>query len=144
MDKHSIFVLNSLLVAEQSVVKIYTKIIERMPSASITMELNELRQTHSRTVERLRRRLRTFDAADQHGKSAFSIPAMSGILSESIALSLLAQTEANALQAYEAHLDELDSHARSFVLRELLPQQEAAESVVATLNSVAELEAKTA
>jgi uncharacterized protein (TIGR02284 family) len=136
--KDSIDQLNSFLRGEISAVETYDNAYENAKSESIRDELAQCRRSHERRVALLRDHILRLGGKPAEGSGVWGAFAKvteggAGVFGESATISALEEGEDHGLKDYKSDLSKLDAQSQSFVLSEILPEQEKTHRTLSTL-----------
>ena len=131
INEKCIDVCNSLLRGELSAVETYEKALTKFEEVSEFTLLNEMRNSHQQSVQRLRENLAEMGGqpttdSGAWGTFANSVQAAAGLFGENAALSSLIKGEEHGLRDYESALENEDVmlECKDMIRTELLPRTE--------------------
>ena len=129
INEKCIDVCNSLLRGEISAVETYEKALTKFDEPSEFRLLNEMRNSHQESVQRLRDNLAEMGGepttdSGAWGTFANSVQAAAGFFGENAALSSLIQGEQHGIRDYESALENEDvmPECKEMIKNELLPR----------------------
>jgi len=120
--------LSTLLCGEISAVEAYNLAIENVKDESLLPVLEECRNSHAMRVVTLQDRMEylqenALESSGWWGALARFVEGSATIISDKVALSVLAAGEDYGFTQYEQHIKDLDSETFDVALSELLPEQ---------------------
>jgi hypothetical protein len=131
MKNTSLSVLNSLLLQEISALKTYKNARLKFRAGGIACELQELHDAHSVRATVLQERIAALGGCTATVGGAWGIfNRADASIGEQSAICIFDDGETRVLETYESSLDQLDDQSRDIVALQLIPEQEAAVSVV--------------
>jgi uncharacterized protein (TIGR02284 family) len=138
MNTQPIDQLNSFLRGEISAVETYRQALSKVNDARARTELERCHMSHQRRVDLLKMRITELGGQPAQGSGAWGTFAKmaegsAATLGEKAAIDVLEEGEDHGLKDYQQHLADLDVPSRSFVERELLPEQQQTHRTVSTL-----------
>jgi len=138
MNTQPIDQLNSFLRGEISAVETYRQALSKVNDARARTELEQCHLSHQRRVDLLKMRITELGGQPSQGSGAWGAFAKAAegsaaAFGQKAAIDVLEEGEDHGLKDYQQHLTDLDASARSFVERELLPEQQQTHRTVSTL-----------
>lgn len=120
--------LSTLLSGELSAIEAYNLAIEKVKDAELIPTLEQCRNSHALRIQHLRKRM------EDHGKEplrssgwwgtfALAIEGGATMISDKVAMSVLAAGEDFGYEQYLDHMKDLDTESFELVEKELLPAQ---------------------
>lgn len=131
----SIETLNSLLAGEISAIESYNQAIDKLGPKYENLELDQLRQEHSRRAQKLRDRVTQLGGAPKMnsgiwGAFAQAVAGGGALIGAVPAIAALEEGEDRGLVDYKKALEKLDPQSQELILNDLLPGQEHTHSIM--------------
>jgi uncharacterized protein (TIGR02284 family) len=138
MNTQPIDQLNSFLRGEISAVETYRQALSKVNDTRARTELEQCHTSHQRRVDLLKMHITELGGQPAQGSGAWGAFAKAAegsaaTFGEKAAIDVLEEGEDYGLKDYQKHLNALDANSRSFVERELLPEQLQTHRRVSTL-----------
>lgn len=121
--------LNGFLRGEMSAVEAYRQALEKVGDASVRLQLQESARSHEDRAARLRNRIaqlggKPSDTSGAWGSFARLVEGGAKVFGVKAVLAALEEGEDHGIRLYRDELDDLDPAERSFVMNDLLPEQQ--------------------
>lgn len=130
--------LNSFLRGELSAAESYREALSKLPSATSRSTLEECARSHQERVSLLRQEVRRLGGEPAESSGAWGTFAKlvtngAQVFGEKAAIAALEEGEDHGRNDYQRDLDELNAEARTFIERQVLPEQLRTHRAMSTL-----------
>jgi uncharacterized protein (TIGR02284 family) len=130
--------LNSFLRGEISAVETYRQALAKLNNTGEAQTLNDCMQSHAERVRLLEQEVRRRGGEPAHGSGPWGtfaklVEGSATALGEKAAIQALEEGEDHGRNDYKRELSTLDADARTFVERQLLPEQLRTHNVLSSL-----------
>lgn len=127
--------LNTFLRGELAAVETYDQCIKKVTDPAVVSQLQVLRTSHIRRVQRLAGRVASLGghpetSSGTWGKVAQAVEGGAKIIGEKVALATLEEGEDYGINLYERGMKSLSPSERAFVEEDLLPEQKRSHNIL--------------